>query len=378
MSGRATRVAIAVALSLALASPALAQGAEFTTVLEGGLDAPRGLTFGPDGVLYVAEAGKGGPDACVLHVELAPEEPGICYGATGGISAIADGQATRIIDGLSSGVTPTGEVLGASDVAVDAMGTVWFTVGLGGSGEYRENIPDGFGEDQGFLFKGDGEGGYAKVADLVAYEVENNPDADQPGNAEPDSNVNSVLVSDHGTAVADAGGNSLVLVGADGALSLGAVWPVVMTTFPPDSEDMIPVDAVPTSVVMGPDSVYYVGQLTGFPFTPGAASVYRVAPGEDPAVYASGFTNIIDLAFDPDGALYVLEIAHFGLLTPPPEGSPPIGGLWRVPAGGGDPELLSDSLAMPGGMAINDAGVVHISTCASCPPGAGGIVSFTP
>ena len=30
-----------------------------------GLDNPRGLAWGPEGALYVAEAGKGGPGVCV-------------------------------------------------------------------------------------------------------------------------------------------------------------------------------------------------------------------------------------------------------------------------------------------------------------------------
>lgn len=61
---------------------------------------------------------------------------------------------------------------------------------------------------------------------------------------------------------------------------------------------------------------YYVGQLTGFPFTVGAANVYRVPKeGGTPEVVASGFTHIVDLAFGPDGSLYVLEIARNGLLA---------------------------------------------------------------
>ena len=78
---------------------------------------------------------------------------------------------------------------------------------------------------------------------------------------------------------------------------------------------MIEADPVPNSVVRGPDGAIYVGQLTGFPFTPGTATVWRFEEDGEPTVYADGFTNIIDLAFDDHGNLLVLEIAHNGLLT---------------------------------------------------------------
>lgn len=86
----------------------------------------------------------------------------------------------------------------------------------------------------GFLYKPDGEAGYERVADLVAWEVANNSDADEPGNAQPDSNPNSVALTADGAAVADSGGNDLVLVDSEGNLSLGAVFPVSMTPFSPD------------------------------------------------------------------------------------------------------------------------------------------------
>ena len=72
--------------------------------------------------------------------------------------------------------------------------------------------------------------------------------------------------------------------------------------------------AVPTSVAVRPkDPNIYVGQLTGFPFPPGAANVWAVTPDGSKTVYASGFTNIIDIAWGPKGSLYVLEIAANGL-----------------------------------------------------------------
>jgi hypothetical protein len=68
-------------------------------------------------------------------------------------------------------------------------------------------------------------------------------------------------------------------------------------------------------VAVGPDGAYYVGQLTGFPFPVGGARVFRVVPGHRPQVFARGFTNIIDIAFDRHGRLHVLEIASDGILA---------------------------------------------------------------
>ena len=84
--------------------------------------------------------------------------------------------------------------------------------------------------------------------------------------------------------------------------------------FPPFTQ--VPTDAVPTSVVHGPDGAYYISQLTGFPFEKGDANIWRVVPGQPATVYASGLTNMTDLAFAPDGSLYAVEISANGLLSP--------------------------------------------------------------
>jgi glucose/arabinose dehydrogenase len=114
-----------------------------------------------------------------------------------------------------------------------------------------------------------------------------------------------------------------------------------------------------------------VGQLTGFPFPAGGASVWRVAPGGEPEVYASGLTNIIDLAFGPDGTLWVLEFTHNGLMSGDPNGA-----LLTVPAGGGEPTLVTDEgLMAPGAVAVGSDGTVYV-TIGSLAPGGGSIVTL--
>ena len=84
---------------------------------------------------------------------------------------------------------------------------------------------------------------------------------------------------------------------------------------------MIPMQAVPTTVAVRPkDPNVYVGQLTGFPFPPGAATVWGIKPDGTTFAYATGFTNIVDIAWGPKGSLYVLEITRNGLLSDDPTG----------------------------------------------------------
>ena len=119
---------------------------------------------------------------------------------------------------------------------------------------------------------------------------------------------------------------------------------------------------------VGPDGAYYVGQLTGFPFPVDGANIYRVVPGEEPEVYADGFTNIVDIAFDGDGTLYVVEIASNSLLSGDPHGS-----LIRVD-NGGHQTVIADDLFMPGGVAIGDDGHLYVTTRAALGNGMGQVL----
>jgi hypothetical protein len=157
-------------------------------------------------------------------------------------------------------------------------------------------------------------------------------------------------------------------------VTVAAVFPNVMVPAPPFlPPGDIPMQAVPTNVARGPDNALYVSQLTGFPFPPGAAKIFRVVPGSAPTVYASGFTNIISLAFDARGNLYVLEIDRDGLLAPLPTGR-----LARINASDKSVDTVaSEGLVMPGGLAIAGDGSIYVSNY-STSPGAGEVIRIQP
>src|SRR5690606_14370016 len=118
----------------------------------------------------------------------------------------------------------------------------------------------------------------------------------------------------------------------------------------------IPMEAVPTSVTQGPDGAWYVSELTGFPFEVDAARIWRVedmnADGDalddgEMSVYAEGFTAALDLAFDPEGQLYVLEMAKNGLLAieeDPSDLAAGTGALIRINSDGTRTEVASGLL----------------------------------
>jgi hypothetical protein len=321
------------------------------TVVMSGLDNPRGLALGPDGGIYVAEAGRGGTGATVVT-----GEGTVQYGATGAVTRLLGGNQQRVITGLPSlagqaGPTPGAEATGLADIGFNAAGELFGVIGFGADPARRAQlgaVGDGFAQ----LVRLPLGGAAQNVADLGAFEVASNPDGGLP-----DSNPYGLLVTATGFAVADAGGNSLVLVTPAGVVSTRSVFPNRPNPLPPPPPSF---QAVPTSVVAGPDGALRVSQLTGFPFIAGAANVYRIDPTTGaPTVEYSGFTNIVDLAFGPDGDLYVLQISANGLASPLGPGP---GQLIRVDADtGARTTLLGDPLFFPGKLLITPDGSIYVS-----------------
>jgi hypothetical protein len=355
-----------LAFGLALLLPAIAWSATVETIATG-LDNPRGIDFGPNGKLYVAEAGRGGDsDKCIPAAE---GDALKCLGMTGALTRIdPDGirPPKRIIEGLPSlavegGVPAEG---GPVDISWGRDGDGYLVLGFGGDPEARQDLgPDG--RLLGTVLRVDKHGKYRKVGDVLRHERLRNPDG-----GEQDTNPYSVLALHGRQIVADAGGNSLVRVQHGHTQTLATFPGTRLAPLPFPPFDLVPFQSVPTTVVKGPDGALYIGELTGFPFPVGAANVYRLVPGcSELEVYLTGFTNIVDIAFGPQGELYVLEIAASSLIVGPP------GELLRV-----DPDgtrtVVAGGLVFPAGVTVGRDGTLYVTNFGIF-PGAGQVLRIT-
>jgi len=349
-----------------ICAPSAAQALTVEEVGDGGLRSPRHLDFANNGDLYVAEAGRGGDGPCFIG-----GEGPACFGATGAVTRIGKhGQQSRVVDGLASyandpntnGTTDDDgdSGIGPHGIAVRGSNSIFLTSGgptaptdAQGNPITREALAaQNPGADLfGRLLRVRSNGRFTSLADIYAFERDVNPDKDV-ANPAIDTNATDVLIDRGRFVIADAGGNS-VLVAKGSRLSALAVFPNRVVPNPhPFGPREVPMQAVPTGIVQGPDGAYYMSQLTGFPFPVGGANVYRIDPRTGAAsVYASGFTNIMDLAFGEHGTLYVLEIDSNGIIDPPAFGA--IHAIRRkgarrtiVPADG--------TLIEPGGIAVGN------------------------
>jgi hypothetical protein len=353
-----TIAVIAAVVAVPSAQAHQGTGKAWTTVASG-LDSPRGINFDKHGNLWIAEAGRGGAGPCFPGED--PTGPQTCFGASGAFTLVHNGTQKRVVTGLPSlGDEGTGDnALGASDILPVGKRIVGL-IGAGGNPDDRAKLAaaDPAANLFGWAVKvNPWNGSVWPFADFVQYEADNNPDGGNPAEGGIDSDAYG-LAERHGRLiVADAGGNDVLSVKGKKHISTLAVFPDVIVPFP-TATDKFPMQAVPTSVaVRRGDPNIYVGQLTGFPFVPGAANVWRIQKDGTTDVYASGFTNIVDIAWGPKGSLYVLEISASGLASD----DPGPGALWRVWPNGDRKLVASTGLVSPTAVAIAKDGSVYVA-----------------
>ena len=319
------------------------QAATLTKIVDG-ISNARGVSFGPDGSLYVAEPGIGGNGNCQPSPSTLFQP--ICAGNSGSLVKVAsDGTKERILNNFESlAEQPTGnQGAGIQDVQFDSKGNAYLLTGFAGYPGNRDLETFKLGTQSPIpqnqlasfppstadkvlnspllaqLYKVDLKtGALNSIFDFAKYEITKNPDK-----GDVVTNPYDLAINGDSAYVVDGGGTTAYKINLDGSESQAIAIPkniISKSDLPPGLQlppglleelpgGKIAIQAVPTGGAIGPDGALYVGDYTGFPYPEGKSRIFRIGEDLKPEVFLDGFTHITDLTFDEKGDLLVLQFS---------------------------------------------------------------------
>ena len=328
-----------------------------STFVAGPLLNPRGLKFGPDGDLYVAEGGVPTPPLTAAPVGLGDDcsagagGPGEYFGSPTGshiLKVDTQGHVETVVDNLPSSVAG-GLASGVADIAF--IGDTMYAILAGaGCSHGVPSIPNG-------VLRINPDRSTTMIANLSAFLQANpvaNPTDPIADDFEPDGTWYSMIAVGGALYAVEPNHGELDRITPDGKVSR-----------------VVDVSAwqghvVPTVVAYHGN--FYVSNLGEFdPDQLNTQSVFKITPSGQLKVVATGLSKVLGIAFDGRDRMYVLETSY-SAGDPGPE--PFTGRLIRI-LPNGKQEILIDSggpLFFPTGMTYGPDGALYISNVGFGPP----------